>query len=66
MLPFANVSLILSAQRIFFKSCGEHTCSFLGLLVPLFWIAGGISSRFQSQSGFCLIRIAEVNVMYIP
>ena len=30
--------------------------SFLGPLVPLFWIYGDVSSGFQSQSGFCLIR----------
>ena len=29
---------------------------FLGLLVPLFWISGDVSSGFQSQSGFCLIH----------
>ena len=29
--------------------------SFLGPLIPLFWISGDVSSRFQSQSGFCLI-----------
>ena len=34
-------------------------------LAPLFWIFGDISSGFQSQSGFCLIRIAEANVMYM-
>ena len=28
----------------------------MGPLVPLFWISGNISSGFQSQSGFCLIR----------
>ena len=28
----------------------------LGLLVPLFWISGDLSSGFQSQSGFCLIH----------
>ena len=32
------------------------TCPFLGPLVPLFWISGDVSSGFQSQSGFCLIR----------
>ena len=37
-----------------------------GALVPLFWISGDVSSGFQSQSGFCLIRIVEANVMYIP
>ena len=42
------------------------TCPILGPLVPLFWISGDVSSGFQSQSGFCLIRIAEANVMYIP
>ena len=41
------------------------TCPFLGPLVPLFWISGDVSSGFQSQSGFCLIHIAETNVMYI-
>ena len=30
--------------------------SFLGPLVPLFWISGDVSPGFQSQSGFCLIR----------
>ena len=30
--------------------------SFFGPLVPLFWISGDVSSGFQSQSGFCLIR----------
>ena len=41
------------------------TCPILGPLVPLFWISGDVSSGFQSQSGFCLICIAEANVMYI-
>ena len=35
-------------------------------LVPLFWISGNVFSGFQSQSGFCLIYIVEVNVTYIP
>ena len=30
--------------------------SFLGPLVPLFWISGDVSSGFQSQSGLGLIR----------
>ena len=30
--------------------------SFLGPLIPLFWISGDVSSGFHSQSGFCLIR----------
>ena len=32
------------------------TCPFVGPLIPLFWTSGDISSGFQSQSGFCLIR----------
>ena len=39
----------------FFKFLAD-TCPFLGPLVPLFWISGDVSSGFQSQSGFCLIR----------
>ena len=39
---------------------------FWGHWYPCFWISGDVSSGFQSQSGFCLIRIAEANVMYIP
>ena len=53
----------------FFKVFLADTCPFLGPLVPLFWISGDVSSGFQSQSGFCLIRyffFAEANVMYIP
>ena len=34
-----------------------NTCPVLGQLVPLFWISGGASSGFQSQSGFCLVRL---------
>ena len=28
----------------------------MGPLIPLFWTSGDVSSGFQSQSGFCLIR----------
>ena len=41
---------------------------FLGSLVPLFWISGDVSSGFQSQSGFCLIRYfcgGECNVQMV-
>ena len=48
------------------KVFGGHICPFWGPLVPLFWISGDIFSGFQSQSGFCLICIVKVNVMYIP
>ena len=40
---------------LFFKFLAD-TCPFLGPLVPLFWISGDVSSGFQSQSGYCLIR----------
>ena len=46
---------MLESFSFFFKVFGD-TCPFLGPLVPLFWISGDISSGFQSQSGFCLIR----------
>ena len=42
------------------------TCPILGPLIPLFGISGDVSSGFQRQSGFCLICIAERNVVYIP
>ena len=40
--------------------------SFFGALAPLFWISGNVSSGFESQSGFWVIRVAEANIMYIP
>ena len=62
----SNAKLMwISLFFLFFKLSG-HTCAFWGPLVPLFWIYGDVFSGFQSQSGFCLIRIAEANVMYIP
>ena len=44
------------ASCYFFIKFLADTCPFLGPLVPLFWISGDVSSGFQSQSGFCLIR----------
>ena len=49
------------SHNIFFsfffkKKFLADTCPFLGPLVRLFWISGDVSSGFQSQSGFCLIR----------
>ena len=38
----------------------------LGPLVPLFWISGDVSLRFQGQSGICFICIADTNIIYIP
>ena len=40
----------------FFLSFWWTHVLFWGPLVPLFWISGDVSSGFQSQSGFCLIR----------
>ena len=51
-LNVLNLDLIICYT--FFKFVAD-TCPFWGPLVPLFWISGDISSRFQSQSGFCLI-----------
>ena len=42
--------------HVFFGATGTPVFGFL-VTSPL---------GFQSQSGFCLIRIAEANVMYIP
>ena len=40
----------------FFEKFLLDTCPFVGPLIPLFWTSGDVSSGFQSQSGFCLIR----------
>ena len=43
---------------------GTLTCPILVPLVPLFWISSDVSSRFQSQSWFCLIHFCggECNI----
>ena len=51
---------------LIFVLADTFTCPILGPLVPLFWISGDVSSRFQSQSGYSLIHITEANIMYIP
>ena len=44
-------------KELFFQCFGwTHTRPILGPPVPLFLISGDVSSDFQSQSGFCLIR----------
>ena len=48
-----NISCFLFC---FFKNFLLNTCPFLGPLIPLFRTSSDISSGFQSQSGFCLIR----------
>ena len=45
---------------------GHIHMSYFGATGTPVCISGDVSSGFQSQSGFCLIHIAEVNVMYIP
>ena len=40
----------------FFLNFWRTWVLFVGPLIPLFWTSGDVSSGFQSQSGFCLIR----------
>ena len=40
----------------FIKVFGGHMSFFGATKYHLFWISGDVSSGFQSQSGFCLIR----------
>ena len=47
---------LTSCYSFFYKKFLADICPFLGPLVPLFLISGDVSSGFQSQSGFCLIR----------
>ena len=47
----------LFRQNFFFIMVLEDMSPFfVGPLIPLFWTSGDVSSGFQSQSGFCLIR----------
>ena len=50
-------------ERFFLKFLLD-TCPFLGPLIPLFGTSGDISSGFQSQSGFCLIRTLWRHMWY--
>ena len=56
-IPYLKLK-ILTAHLFFsfFLKFLADICPFLGPLVPLFWISGDVSSGFQSQSGFHLIR----------
>ena len=47
--------LTVQSFFFFFKFLLD-TCPFVGPLIPLFGTSGDVSSGFQSQSGFCLIR----------
>ena len=49
----------------FLKIFLGDTCPFMGLLIPLFWTSGDVSSGFQSQSGFCLIQACRRCMCYI-
>ena len=40
----------------FFLNFWRTWVLFVGSLIPLIWTSGDVSSGFQSQSGFCLIR----------
>ena len=54
---YTSLGIIKIINNIFFfKSFWRTHVLFWGPLVPLFWISGDVSSGFQSQSGFCLIR----------
>ena len=65
-LQLARPFLVFFCFFVFFKSFWRTHVLF-GATGTLFWISGDVSSGFQSQSGFCLIRyFAEANVMYIP
>ena len=48
----------------FFSNFLLDTCPFLGPLIPLFRTSGDVSSGFQSQSGFCLIRTSRMCTWY--
>ena len=37
----------------------------MGLLIPLFWTSGGISSGFQSQSGKPYSHLAEAYMLHV-
>ena len=52
-----------SGQKSVLFTCSTYVL-FWGYWHPCFWISGDVSSGFQIQSGFCLIRIAagEYNV----
>ena len=39
---------------------------FVGLLIPLFWIIGDISSGFQNKSGQPYSHLVEASLLYIP
>ena len=59
-------ALIGSIILFFLNVFGGHIhMSFFGDPGTPVWISGDVSSRFQSQSGFCLIPIVGENVMYI-
>ena len=64
-IKFRILNKKLSICIISFLS-DTFTCPILGQLVSLFWISGDVPSGFQGQSGFCLIHIADMNVIYIP
>ena len=65
-LVFSTWRLFRAQQLyLFFKFWRTHShVLFWGPLIPLFWIYGDVFSGLQSQSGFCLIRIAETNVIW--
>ena len=51
-----NLHGFLGIQFFFFLNFWRTWVLFVGPLIPLFWTSGDVSSGFQSQSRFCLIR----------
>ena len=52
--------------RILKKSFWRTQMSFLGLLVPLFWISGDVSLGFKARVGSDVFTFCGGDVMYIP
>ena len=55
---------IETLKIFFFLKFLLDTCPFVGPLIPLFRTSGDVSSGFQSQSGFCLIRTLRRHMWY--
>ena len=54
--PLQNILFSRNSSKFFFLTFWRTWVLFVGHLIPLFWTSGDVSSGFQSQSGFYLIR----------
>ena len=62
--PRPNIETVFKKKNL--KVFGGHT-SFLGSLVPLFWICGDVPSGFQSQTGLPYSHCGgECYVLHLP